>query len=286
MGIGCKTYNGQPTKDLCVKFYVDQKLQAFKDLIPPQVMVQDLGLVMTKVEKIGSVELESLKIRVRPVLGGYSIGHESGGCGSKGCLVRKRGDRDKMFILSAGHVLDPSGTASRDDAILQPGVNDGGAIHSDTVANFYESVPLHFSPVFAKNVDAAIAGPIDPANCSHIIAEIQVAPSGVATPLLGMQVHKVGKSTGLTSGEIKATRVSLRIPYEQPVSNTLLGIQNFNNLVECSRYSKGGDSGSIILDRLNNAIGLHIAAEGNKSFFIPIQDVLDALDIELVTDVS
>jgi hypothetical protein len=57
----------------------------------------------------------------------------------------------------------------------------------------------------------------------------------------------------------------------------------FLQQVLCTRYTDGGDSGSLILDAEGYAIGLHVCGGPGASIFSPIQFVLDDLGIDLVT---
>ena len=50
------------------------------------------------------------------------------------------------------------------------------------------------------------------------------------------------------------------------------------------RYTKGGDSGSLVLDQATGkAVGLHFAGAKKGSVFNPIGEVLSALGVKLVT---
>jgi hypothetical protein len=69
----------------------------------------------------------------------------------------------------------------------------------------------------------------------------------------------------------------LRIQY------TGVGKVGFRDQVLCTRYSKPGDSGSLVLDKkTKRAVGLHFAGGPKGSFFNPISEVLRALRIVLV----
>ena len=209
MGIGYKNIRGNSTNRLCLKFYVSEKLSSdavrSDNLIPSKIKLGRLGEFLTDVEGIGNIELESLKLRMRPVLGGYSIGHQAGGCGSVACLVRKRGKPDRRFILSASHVIAASGTGTEGDKVLQPGIMDYKDVDG-FLAKLHEWVPFDFSPLFSTYVDAAIAGPVTDQDCSNVIAEIDSPPSGTrdfSSLSIGMQIQKVGRTTRRTTGKVR-----------------------------------------------------------------------------------
>ncbi|MEK6320694.1 MAG: hypothetical protein AABN33_03310 [Acidobacteriota bacterium] len=51
-----------------------------------------------------------------------------------------------------------------------------------------------------------------------------------------------------------------------------------------NKYTKPGDSGSLVLDqKTGRAVGLHFAGANSGSVFSPIDDVLNALGVKLVT---
>ena len=298
MGIGYKTIRGNSTNHLCLKFYVSEKLSSdtvrSEKLVPPKIKLGRLGEFLTDVEAIGSIELESLKFRMRPVLGGYSIGHQAGGCGSIACLVRKRGEPDKKFILSASHVIAASGTGTKGDKVLQPGTIDYENVDG-FLAKLYEWVPFDFSPLFSAHVDAAIAGPVTDEDCSTLIAEIDSPPSGTrdfSSLSIGMQIQKVGRTTRRTTGKVRDREFRTSISYKDPRTESVIGNVNYENLILCTNYSKQGDSGALVLDNNKHAVGLHIGGttgvagipRTKRSFFLPIEFVLNALDVELVTE--
>jgi len=62
-----------------------------------------------------------------------------------------------------------------------------------------------------------------------------------------------------------------------------VGEVGFLEQVLCSRYTKPGDSGSIVVDKKSKAIvGLHFAGADGKSIFNPIADVIAALGFKFV----
>ena len=63
-----------------------------------------------------------------------------------------------------------------------------------------------------------------------------------------------------------------------------VGGVGFVDQVLCTRYTKPGDSGSLVLDKESGkAVGLHFAGANGGSVFSPIDDVLEALGVTLVT---
>lgn len=283
-GIGPKSTAGRLSDELSLKIYVREK-RPLRDLVAEQIVpklfdLAGIGQIPTDLEAIGQVELEALSARLRPVPCGYSIGHRTAEAGSIGCLVHRRGDPGKAFILSCSHILAASGTGQQGDAVLQPGPADGGTA-GDTIARLAAWVPFDFAGQYVNRVDAAIAGPISGAECQPDIALIGLFPRGVKTAHEGMKVQKVGRSTHHTWGAIKDTRFRTMLKYPRPGGGT--DRARFRDLCLCTRFTAKGDSGSLVLDENGYAVGLHFAGTALTSIFCPIQSVLDVLNVDLVT---
>jgi hypothetical protein len=133
--------------------------------------------------------------------------------------------------------------------------------------------------------DCAIALPL-PERLADLVSDIKIlgVPKGIIKPKRGMKVTKAGRTTHVTKGEIKDVNFRMTLPYPDGV-----GTVGFLDQVFCSRYSDGGDSGSLVLEvESKKAVGLHFAgypdAHGVQgSVFNPIKDVLDPLGVKLVT---
>jgi hypothetical protein len=213
-----------------------------------------------------------------------------------------------MFILSNNHVLANTNRGQRGDPILQPGRYDGGTA-ADSIATLEEWIPLQvsvqesdcplaktaasalnwvaqvlgsssrlrtFTAQEAKNtVDCALARPTSPAMGQPAILGIGV-PKGVHVATLGMQVQKAGRTTGYTTGRITQVDVTVQVDYEgQNVT--------FVNQLMANSMSGGGDSGSAVLDMGGYVVGLLFGGSDVATLINPIQPVLTALNVQLVT---
>jgi hypothetical protein len=58
----------------------------------------------------------------------------------------------------------------------------------------------------------------------------------------------------------------------------------FRSQVLCTRYTDGGDSGSVVCDMSGRLVGLHFVGGPTASVFSPIAFVFDALGVELFVD--
>jgi hypothetical protein len=226
------------------------------------------------------------RTRKRPLQPGSSVGHFKITAGTIGAIAKERKTGHDV-ILSNNHVLANENSAKVRDAILQPGVADGGKLPKDLVAKLKKWVDL--MPNRANLLDAAIATivksiDIDPLKYQGIgtLAGTRVAPL-----LPGMLVAKVGRTTGVTHGRITA------IELDDVVVEYDLGLLSFDDQIEIEStgtgaFSAGGDSGSLILDAENRGCALLFAggetggANGRGlTYANPIAIVLKKLAIEL-----
>ncbi|MBN1580576.1 MAG: hypothetical protein JXA89_07720 [Anaerolineae bacterium] len=305
-GIGFKETGGKLTDELCMVVSVSKKLPktqlTAQDFIP-----RTLDSVKTDVQEVGIFRAlqTGTRDKHRPAMPGISCGHVDVSAGTFGCLVRRG---DDLLILSNNHVLANSNKASKGDIIIQPGQYDGGT-SSDQIATLEDWVPLNMGAqestcpwakaivellnVLAKTlgsssriaalqekpaenvVDCAIARPLSPDLVTPAILQIGV-PNGVAVGALGMQVQKTGRTTGYTTGKITQVDVTVQVDYDGQMVQ-------FVDQFMATGMSAGGDSGSAMLDMAGNVIGLLFAGSELATLFNPIQAVLDALSVDLVT---
>jgi len=126
-----------------------------------------------------------------------------------------------------------------------------------------------------NKVDCAIARPASASDVSADILNIGV-PAGVRAAQLGMALQKSGRTTGYTQGTINQVDVTVTVNYGGPLAT-------FTGQLLAGAMSQGGDSGSAVLDSSRNVVGLLYAGSTNTTIMNPIQLVLDALGVELVT---
>jgi hypothetical protein len=161
VGVGERITDGEQLGEVVIKVYVDRKLPKAKldHPVPPKVCMPGLDeQVRTDVEEIGRMVKEPNTARVRPAVPGFGLGHVKITVGTLGCLVRKKGQKESLYILSNSHVLADEGVGQIGDAIIQPGDFDGGSAPADVLAELTDWVPFQFTATGYPNlVDAAIA---------------------------------------------------------------------------------------------------------------------------------
>lgn len=199
--------------------------------------------------------------------------------GTLGSLVSKGGIQ---YILSNNHVLARSDQASNGENISQPGMVDTscGQQQNTIVASLSSAARL------GSNVDAAMAqvkpGMVD---SKGTILSIGVPANTMATPAINMGVAKAGRTTGFTCASVGATNTSVNIQYETQCNAGTTWVVKYTNqvLINSSRFSAGGDSGSLIVaSGTAQPVALLFAGSSNTTIGNPINDVAQALGVSFV----
>jgi len=170
----------------------------------------------------------------------------------------------RYYILSNNHVLANSNNANLGDAILQPGPFDGGVLPSDLIAHLSRFVPIRFDGQ-CNFVDAAIAE----GQFHDLDREVYWIGyvKGLASAEIGMLVQKTGRTTSYTTGRVTNINATVNVNYGGGQVATMC------RQIITSNMSAGGDSGSLLLDMEENAVGLLFAGSTqitihNNIFFV------------------
>lgn len=286
VGLGYKTRAGRTLRTPSIVVFVSEKMPA-DQLAPQDLVPTEIGGVPTDVVTAGLIK--PLQIfgssftpptvdpvqKVRPLQPGCSIGHYLVSAGTLGCIVRDR-QTSRPLLLSNNHILANSSNGSdgrcrAGDAILQPGAYDGGQYPRDIIASLERYIPIRKAENLA---DAAVATPVADLEIDEEI--IGAGPiNGVSDAVPGMAVQKFGRTTRLTRGEVMAIQVDTNpIRYNDYTAA-------FVNQVFLSNMSAGGDSGALIMDTTNKAVGLLFAGSNMVTIASPISSVLTGLDVYL-----
>lgn len=270
VGIAEKETGGRQTGQLALTFYVEKKKdKVSKANAVPEAVAGVVGgrAVVTDVVEIGKLvpEIHSGRTPIQP---GFSVGHPRISAGTLGAIM---GPAKAPRILSNSHVLADSGRATIGDPILYPGPDDDGQDPADVVGTLTHIVPFVTGGEFVNQMDVAVAT-INPARRAELrsrIPDIGLVPSATTKPVRGMHVVKFGRTTGLTRGVVRDVNFRFVLDYGD---GALVG---FTDQVFCSRYSAGGDSGSLVIDEATGkAVGLHFAGANGGSVFSPIRPIL------------
>jgi hypothetical protein len=284
-----------------------QRLWGVDECIPRRV-----GRHCTDVIEVGEVRFLGRVDRQRPAAPGSSIGHFKVTAGTFGAVVRDR-ETGELLILSNNHVLANASDgvdrrAGKGDPVYQPGVYDGGS-EKDLIGYLERFIPIQrfsrsadcrmavmgvraanavihaFRPHYrmrleklgATNmVDCAVARPVDPKDITPEIIEFGKV-NGIIDAEPGMTVKKSGRTSGITEGKVTAVHVTLNVSMGHSDD-----VVRFQDQIMTEMKSLAGDSGSIVLDQENQAVGLLFAGSNEFTVLNPIQAVLDKLGVDLV----
>ncbi|NLY49751.1 MAG: hypothetical protein GX062_01915 [Firmicutes bacterium] len=311
VGVGYKEKGQERTDNLVVQVFVTTKMPR-SELLSAQLVPQRIGDVETDVIEVGEVRLLATARtgRFRPAQPGSSIGHYKVTAGTFGAVVRdiKTGE---PLILSNNHVLANSsngrdGRARIGDPILLPGIHDGGRQEKDVIAHLERFAPVTLEsqeancPIsqrvartqnlfvhlvrpnydvrffkrtgWSNTVDCAVAKPV---SLDLIRPEIlEIGPiRGVAEAKIGEILKKSGRTTGLTHGPVTSIKATLRV--DMGSNNYAL----FSDQIVAQLGSQGGDSGSLVVNSNNEAVGLLFAGSDRITVVNRIQNVLSQLQV-------
>lgn len=299
MGYGIKWSNGEPTGKPALLALVSQKVDK-EELGPNDMIPKKIGEMQTDVLAVGEpfagqaepieVGIELLARRSRPASGGYSVGHRNITAGTIGTCVYDMvgtpgnpvGMPQHYYILSNNHVLANSNNATPGDAVLQPGPFDGGVDPSDRIAALSRFIPITFDPPVPRAlhrnlVDAAVAeGQFhDLKREIHWVGHLRGwRPRAQVT--VGTVLHKTGRTTNYTTGRITAVNATVDVNYGGGK------VARFRDQILTTPMSAGGDSGSLVADRDNLAVGLLFAGSPLVTILNQIQHVRSLLRVEIV----
>ena len=230
--------------------------------------------VPTEVRVIGHVHAYDVYTGAyrSPVPCGVSVGNSrENSSGTIACIVVKHGIR---YILSNNHVLARSNDAVIGEPIVQPGRadNNGQPTGQIGVLSAYKKVSFTGDNLF----DAAVAR-LTVQN-SYDEAD-QFSPSHAPeTAEVGMAVEKVGRTTGLTTGTIAATDVTLKVDYDNGQTATFVN----QIYIPGATFLQAGDSGSLLVSQDgNHPVGLCFAGGSDGAFANPIGPILSYFGVQI-----
>lgn len=271
------------TEKLGTENIIPDKIEGYKtDVVETgEIFAGPAGPSSEKMPMSEELGIETLRQRVRPVMGGFSVGHYKITAGTIATCVYDLkpfpGIPKKYYILSNNHVLANSNYASLGDPILQPGPVDGGSVPSDIVARLSRYVPIKFrTPTYIplNYVDAAIAEG-DFHNLNRDIYWIGIVQQVKSKPRVGDLVEKTGRTTNFTTGRIIALHATIDVNYGGG------RLARFTDQIVTSNMSAPGDSGSLVCDIKEGAVGLLFAGSSRVTIVNNILRVQSLLGIRL-----
>ena len=307
LGVGLKEVAGKLSDELSLCVFVSQKLPP--DVLSPDDLVQKTKSppkevteaiegatgkqISTDVVEVGQIfagveaphsRAQSLTGRMRPAMGGFSVGHKDITAGTIATAVYERlrddhGIPPRYYILSNNHVLSNTNAGSLGDAVLQPGPYDGGTLPTDSIARLSRFVLIQLDPPIPRAqhrnfVDAALAEvPFEDCNREiYWIGHLKGWRTRAQVPI-GLLVQKTGRTTNYTIGRVTHIHATVDVNYGGGA------VARFRDQILTTPMSAPGDSGSMVSDLDEKAVGLLFAGSSRTTVISYIEHVQNLLDI-------
>jgi hypothetical protein len=225
------------------------------------------------------------KGRFNPVPIGVSTGHPAVTAGTIGARVTQVGGSG-YYALSNNHVYANENQASTGEPVLQPGTYDGGSSPADDIGHLSVYQEIYFCSGAASpdncrenTIDAAIA-----INDTTRKLENYTPVDGYGIPCVtptaasvGQAVQKYGRTTGLTKGTVDAISATFYVGYDQGTARFVDQV-----VIKGGGFSKGGDSGSLVVgEAQNRPVALLFAGGRGVTIANPIDAVLGRFGITI-----
>ncbi|MGA2178172.1 MAG: hypothetical protein ABSH15_01125 [Verrucomicrobiota bacterium] len=282
VGIGEQIVDDKPTGIMAVKFFVRVKYPEHelskKTLLPKSIDGLPVDVEETGLFRRFTPAMPNPKTKIRPAQPGCSVGYQDPSnqivmAGTFGAVVK---DNAGQYILSNNHVLADESRLPAGAPIFQPGLLDGGNANTDQIAALTRFIALQAA---GNKVDCAIAKVTANNLVSKDVLHIG-ASTGTDDAAIDMAVHKFGRTTSYTVGQVKSIDTDVTVGYE--TGNFTFQEQIIIVGSAGLPFSAAGDSGSLILQRgTNKAVGLLFAGSNTHTIANHIGDVLQALKVTL-----
>ena len=225
---------------------------------------------------------EDRRVEVRPLVGGTSLSAYV----TKGALIYLYSGTLGMVtyddkILSNAHVIamepDTAEFLNIGTPIIQPGSGDGGML-VNRVGELEAYIPIDFDPDAENYADAAIGsidGGVDASPGEQFYEGGNYWVEGWTEVSNGDIVRKSGRTTGVTTGEVIQTDVSVVVWYGDQsayfVDQIVVTQENWS-------FAKPGDSGSAV-DKDGEFVGLVFAGSEDCTVISKAEHIIDELGI-------
>ena len=264
--------------ELCIRVLTNSESMPVSDRPTARIAPALEGIPVT-VEEVGPITAFALTKVYRPVPVGVSIGNAlECASGTLGCQVTKNG---RNYFLSNNHVLARENAASIGERINQPGRYDGKPLCAQTgqIGVLADFVPINFGG--NNTMDAAIAEYTAGTafSCATLSSYYGYPTSTVVQPSVGLAIKKCGRTTSQTTGTITTINLTVTVGYTN--GNATYTGQFYTS----SRFSKSGDSGSLVVTNTgNNPVGLLFAGNSaGNSVCSPIGPILQRFGVSICT---
>jgi hypothetical protein len=215
------------------------------------------------------------------IIGGISGAHTnlSGQSGTIGYFCTRKSKlprRKEVHLLSNRHVFADLGKAKVDDAdlIVQPSPGEPASNRPIGTLASFSALKFDNDINEPNHVDAAIAKLWAPLAHKALIPLIGSVKGYVATKdvEIGEAVRKFGRTTGYTEGKIFSICLDISIRYDRTGKSAFFQDQFLiePDLPQFTKFVSGGDSGSLLVDAEQHAIGLIFAGMSELPESLPV----------------
>jgi len=239
-------------------------------------------VVVGKVVALGQQVLAvNRRSKVRPVIGGISLGDPSVTAGTLSCITANN------KIVSNAHVIAMNWKEGKwnepGTPILQPGPLDGGTTE-DRIGQLEKYVPIEFNNEEAENYADAACGILDDPRLGKPLVVLgkddtsEFKVGGTAEVKEGDIVVKSGRTTGWTENEVIDTHATIR------VSGYPQGWAVFRDVIIVRQpFCAGGDSGSLVFTKDGRVVGLVFAGSPIIGIVCKVKYFADELGLDFGT---
>ena len=303
--VGLKRKGRNVTDLICFRVIVKQKKDE-RDLAPEELIPKSIRGIPTDVlvEEINFPHEDTSGYDL--LTGGIQI-TGSGGIGTLGCFVTRISEpaaSKKIYALTNHHVAVGAGAVG--DRVGQPNAPSGSncCLCGDIGTVFAAEVgspagtatlmgPVLTAPGSLNAIDAALvrllgqeAGDPKTVFFSNVIEGIgPVFGNITGPPVINDRVRKRGRTTSLTFGQIEALIATRTVGYDTGQVTYIDNMIIINPLAENVNMAMGGDSGSVVVNSLNQVVALLFAGPSTDvtATASPINTVASRLGISVLS---
>lgn len=288
IGTGFKRTKGVVSTNLSMLFFVEKKVSKSQlsddDFIPPFINDMPTDIVETgpftkQLALPTAIDSDpQLLNRIRPVLGGFSVGQVDVTAGTIATFAYDpvQGPSPNYYLLSTNSILANENRAPIGSPILQPAPFDGGTPDTDTVALLSRFIPIQFS----TDTDS----PVNYVDCALGIGNLSMLGKEVywqgyidtvaSSITVGEAVQMTARTAGYTNGTVMSTDAMVMVGYDT-------GIALFEDQIVTTLVGLPGDAGGLLLNSNKEALGMLFAGSPTSNLFNKIGTVLSFLNVKL-----
>jgi len=274
--------------------------EKYKDRVPDSIDgFKTEVVVIGKVKALSLLQLEerikpsytysepvSRTARVRPIVGGISIGVPESAYGGKmagtlGLVVKDKDSYGNYYILSCAHVIAMNSKAQflpLGTDVLQPGTYDGGTT-DDKVGELYKYIVITFGPKGKNYADAAIA---KITISDYLVGQVLDSDNnstytinGTVEVSVGDFVRKSGRTTGVTNSTVYDTSATVKVWYSSSKWAVF-----YDQVLVNQPFVESGDSGSPV-DKGGKFVGLAFAGSSSVAVVCKAKYITSGLGVTI-----